>query len=118
LAISPTTLIGIATVIGGIIGLLAGGAIADALIGRYPGARVLVSGWSFIISLPFFIGAMVSLINGAYMAPLYHTPTGQKMLASGVVMIVIGSLMLTAIAFPFFVSALVDLHVIGPVALP
>jgi len=50
-----------------------------------------------LVGLPFFIGAMVSLINGAYMAPLYHSATGQKMLISGIVMIVIGSLMLKKI---------------------
>jgi MFS transporter, Spinster family, sphingosine-1-phosphate transporter len=62
MAISPTTLIGVATVIGGIIGLLAGGAIADGLIGRYPGARVLVSGWGFILSLPTYIAAALVVI--------------------------------------------------------
>jgi MFS family permease len=62
LALSPTTLVGVATIVGGIIGLLAGGAIADALIAKYPGARVLVSGWSFIISLPFFIAAILFVI--------------------------------------------------------
>ncbi len=40
--ISGLTLIGVGTVIGGVIGLLAGGAIADRLIKRIPGARVLV----------------------------------------------------------------------------
>ncbi len=62
LGISPTILVGVATVIGGIIGLLAGGRIADALIGRYPGARVLVSGWGFILSLPFYIAATLVVI--------------------------------------------------------
>jgi tight adherence protein B len=50
-----------------------------------------------LVGLPFAIGAMVSLINGAYMAPLYHSATGQKMLGAGVVMIVIGSLILKKI---------------------
>ena len=50
-----------------------------------------------LVGLPFFIGAVVSLINGAYMAPLYQSATGQKLLVSGVVMIVIGSLMLKKI---------------------
>jgi tight adherence protein B len=44
-----------------------------------------------LIGLPIFMGALVTLINGEYMAPLYHTATGQKLLFSGVVMIVIGS---------------------------
>jgi tight adherence protein B len=50
-----------------------------------------------LVGLPFFIGAIVSLINGAYMAPLYQSATGQKMLVAGVVMIVIGSAMLKKI---------------------
>lgn len=62
LAVSPTTLVGVAAVIGGIIGLLAGGAIADALITRYPGARVLVSGWSFLIALPFFVASVLAVV--------------------------------------------------------
>lgn len=62
LPVSPTTLVGVGTVVGGIIGLLAGGAIADALIGRYPGARVLVSGWSFILAVPFFAASILAII--------------------------------------------------------
>jgi MFS family permease len=62
LPVGPTTLVGVATVVGGMIGLLAGGAIADALHSRYPGAHVLVSGWSFVISLPFFIGSVIPLV--------------------------------------------------------
>lgn len=62
LAVSPTTLVGVATVIGGIVGLLVGGAVADAIIARYPGARVLVSGWSFIIALPFFVASVLSVV--------------------------------------------------------
>ncbi|HEX4677771.1 MAG TPA: type II secretion system F family protein [Gaiellaceae bacterium] len=50
-----------------------------------------------LVGLPFFIAAVVSLINGSYMAPLYQSATGQKMLIAGVVMIVIGSLMLKKI---------------------
>jgi MFS family permease len=62
LAVTPTTLVGVATVVGGIIGLLAGGAIADALIKRHPGARVLVSGWAFLVSVPFFIASVIPVI--------------------------------------------------------
>jgi tight adherence protein B len=50
-----------------------------------------------LVGLPFFIAAIVSMINGAYMAPLYQSATGQKMLVAGVVMIVIGSAMLKKI---------------------
>jgi MFS transporter, Spinster family, sphingosine-1-phosphate transporter len=69
LAVSPTTLVGVATVVGGIAGLLAGGAIADALITHYPGARVLVSGWSFLISVPFFIASVVPLVFDLGLSP-------------------------------------------------
>ena len=62
LAVTPTTLVGVAAVVGGTVGLLAGGAVADAFITRYPSARVLVSGWSFIISLPFFVASVVPLV--------------------------------------------------------
>jgi MFS transporter, Spinster family, sphingosine-1-phosphate transporter len=62
LAVSPTTLVGVGVVVGGIIGLLAGGTLADAIITRYPGARVLVSGWSFLVSVPFFIASVLVMI--------------------------------------------------------
>jgi predicted MFS family arabinose efflux permease len=62
LAVSPTTLVGVGVVVGGIAGLLAGGAVADAIITRYPGARVLVSGWSFLISVPFFVVSVLVII--------------------------------------------------------
>jgi tight adherence protein B len=47
-----------------------------------------------LIGLPFFIGAVVTMMNPTYMAPLYHTSTGQKLLATGLVMIVVGSTIL------------------------
>ncbi len=47
-----------------------------------------------LVGLPFFIGIVVTLMNPVYMAPLYHSSTGQKMLATGLTMIVIGSLIL------------------------
>jgi MFS family permease len=62
LAVSPTTLVGVGVVVGGIAGLLVGGSVADAIVGRYPGARVLVSGWSFLISVPFFIASVLVVI--------------------------------------------------------
>ncbi len=62
LPVSPTTLVGVGTVVGGIAGLLAGGAVADAIISRYPGARVLVSGWSFILAMPFFVVSVLAVI--------------------------------------------------------
>jgi tight adherence protein B len=51
-----------------------------------------------LVALPFFIGTIVTIMNPTYMAPLYHSSAGQKMLAAGVVMLTIGSLMLKKIA--------------------
>jgi MFS family permease len=62
LAVSPTTLVGIGIVVGSIVGLLAGGSVADAFITRYPAARVLVSGWSLIIAVPFFIASVLVVV--------------------------------------------------------
>jgi tight adherence protein B len=51
-----------------------------------------------LVALPFFLATVVTIMNPAYMAPLYHTSLGQKMLATGVVMLVVGSLILKKIA--------------------
>jgi tight adherence protein B len=51
-----------------------------------------------LVGLPFFIAAVVSLLNPAYMAPLYHTPLGQQLMIGSVLMIGIGSWMLKRIA--------------------
>jgi tight adherence protein B len=47
-----------------------------------------------LVGLPFFIGIVVTMMNPVYMSPLYHTATGQKLIAAGATMIVIGSLIL------------------------
>jgi tight adherence protein B len=47
-----------------------------------------------LVGLPFFVGIVVTMMNPDYMSPLYHTPTGEKVLGSGLVMIVIGTAML------------------------
>ncbi len=60
--VSPLTLVGAGTVIGGVIGLLGGGLVADSLRKRYPGSRVLVSGWSFLISAPLYAIAIIVLL--------------------------------------------------------
>ena len=51
-----------------------------------------------LVGLPFFMAAVVTLMNGAYMAPLWHTGVGHMMVTSGLVMIGLGSLMLKKIA--------------------
>src|SRR5258705_3932390 len=50
-----------------------------------------------LLGLPIAMGALVTLVNGQYLAPLYQTGMGQKLLISGVVMMVIGSLILKKI---------------------
>jgi tight adherence protein B len=44
-----------------------------------------------LIGLPIFVGVVVTLLNPAYMSPLYHTGTGQKVLVAGLLMILTGS---------------------------
>ena len=51
-----------------------------------------------LVGLPFFIGAVVTLLNPVYMAPLYHTGLGQELIVGSVIMIAIGSMMLKRIA--------------------
>ena len=47
-----------------------------------------------LVGLPFFIAGAVTLMNPAYMAPLYHTPTGHLMIVIGLAMMAFGSLIL------------------------
>jgi tight adherence protein B len=51
-----------------------------------------------LVGLPFFIAAVVTLLNPLYMSPLYHTGLGQKLMVGSVIMIGLGSLMLKRIA--------------------
>ncbi|HVA31654.1 MAG TPA: type II secretion system F family protein, partial [Gaiellaceae bacterium] len=50
-----------------------------------------------LAGLPFFIAFMVTLINPAYMTPLWHTTTGHDLVAIGVSMLMVGSLILKKI---------------------
>jgi tight adherence protein B len=50
-----------------------------------------------LVGLPFFMAAVVTLMNSAYMAPLYHTGVGHAMIVGGLVMMTLGSLMLKKI---------------------
>jgi tight adherence protein B len=50
-----------------------------------------------LIGLPFFVGGALTLLNPNYMAPLYHTPTGHKLVMLGLVMMAFGSLILKKI---------------------
>jgi tight adherence protein B len=51
-----------------------------------------------LIGLPFCVGLAASALNPGYMAPLFHTSTGQKMIIVGVIMISVGSVILNKIA--------------------
>ncbi len=50
-----------------------------------------------LIGLPFFIALAVTAINPTFMAPLYHSGTGHKLIMGGLVMMTCGSLMLKKI---------------------
>lgn len=50
-----------------------------------------------LAGLPFFIALAVTLISPEYMAPLWHTPTGHNLIALGLVMLTVGSLILKKI---------------------
>jgi len=50
-----------------------------------------------LVGLPFFIAGAISLLNGAYLSPLFHSGTGHFLLIMGVTMIAIGSLILKKI---------------------
>jgi tight adherence protein B len=50
-----------------------------------------------LAGLPCFMAFAVTLLNPAYMAPLWHTSAGHDLVAAGIVMLVIGSLFLKKI---------------------
>jgi tight adherence protein B len=50
-----------------------------------------------LVGLPFFMAAIVTLMNPTYMSPLYHTGMGHFMLGAGIVAMALGSLMLKKI---------------------
>lgn len=50
-----------------------------------------------LVGLPFFIAVVVTLMNPVYMSPLWHTSSGNWMLAGGLAMIAVGSSMLKKI---------------------
>ena len=51
-----------------------------------------------LMGLPFFVAAAITLLNGEYMDPLYHSSTGHKLIATMLVMMAIGSILLRRIA--------------------
>jgi tight adherence protein B len=50
-----------------------------------------------LMGLPFVIAAAITLMNSDYMSPLYHSPTGHKLIGIGLTMMAIGSLLLKKI---------------------
>jgi tight adherence protein B len=50
-----------------------------------------------LVALPFFLGAVLSLINRAYMKPLFHDSAGHLMIVVAMIMMAVGSLILKKI---------------------
>ncbi len=50
-----------------------------------------------LVGLPFFVGLVVTVMNPAYMAPMYHSSTGHNLLIGGALMVAFGSLLLKKI---------------------
>jgi len=50
-----------------------------------------------LVGVPFFMLGAITLVNAEYMEPLYHTPTGHKLMIMGVLMMGFGSLLLRRI---------------------
>jgi tight adherence protein B len=50
-----------------------------------------------LVALPFFVGAMITIINPIYMDPLYHSDTGHKLIYTGLGMMAFGSVVLKKI---------------------
>jgi tight adherence protein B len=50
-----------------------------------------------LIGLPFFIAAIITIINPTYMDPLYNTPTGHKLIYTGLAMMAFGTAVLKKI---------------------
>jgi tight adherence protein B len=50
-----------------------------------------------LVGLPFFIAGALTLLNGSYMDPLYHSHAGHMLIALGLTMMAFGSLVLKRI---------------------
>ena len=50
-----------------------------------------------LMGLPFFVGLAITFLNPTYMAPLYHTSTGHKLIFVGLGMMAFGALFLRKI---------------------
>jgi len=47
-----------------------------------------------LIGLPFFIALAITVMNPGYMSPLYHTSAGHMLIALGLSMMAVGSLII------------------------
>jgi len=50
-----------------------------------------------LVALPFCVALAVTALNRSYMSPLWGTPTGHELVAAGITMIMVGSLILRKI---------------------
>jgi tight adherence protein B len=50
-----------------------------------------------LVGLPFFIGGVLTVIDGNFMAPLWHQHSGHILLLVGMTMMAIGSVILKKI---------------------
>jgi tight adherence protein B len=50
-----------------------------------------------LVGLPFFVAAMLTLLNREYMSPLWDTSTGHKLVIFMLVMMAVGALILRKI---------------------
>ncbi|MDQ4029655.1 MAG: VWA domain-containing protein [Actinomycetota bacterium] len=50
-----------------------------------------------LVGLPIFLAGLLTLLNSEFMAPLWHTSTGHKLIFAGLGMMTVGSLMLKRI---------------------
>ena len=50
-----------------------------------------------LIGIPFFLAGTITLANGTYMHPLYHSHNGHILIVVGLMMMGIGSLILRKI---------------------
>jgi len=50
-----------------------------------------------LMGLPFFIAMIITVMNGRYMEPLYHTSTGHKLIITGLAMMCFGAVVLKKI---------------------
>lgn len=50
-----------------------------------------------LAAIPFFLAGAITVLNGEYMAPLWHTGAGHMLIAVGLTMMAIGSLLLKRI---------------------